>query len=63
MKFKVIKEECDICGTCAAVCPVNAIILNQHTATIDQQICIGCKNCFVVCPVSAIEKLEVDDEN
>ncbi len=58
MKYKIIKNECDVCACCAAICPENAIILTEFYATINQELCIGCKKCFIVCPISVIEEIE-----
>jgi Fe-S-cluster-containing hydrogenase component 2 len=60
MKYKVIDLLCDVCASCASVCPQDAIIIGEQKATILPEKCIGCANCFIVCPISAIE--EVDDE-
>lgn len=58
MKYKISENECDVCASCAAVCPENAINVQEFYASIDQRLCIGCKKCFIVCPISAIEELE-----
>ncbi len=39
---------------CVKVCPVNAIIQNKNSVTIDEVACIGCKLCTIVCPFGAI---------
>jgi len=41
---------------CKAVCPVNAITVNEKTGTvlIDDDLCIGCRMCMVACPIGAI---------
>lgn len=48
------KELCDICGSCAAVCPVDAISLEEFRAFIDPEKCIECGNCLKICPARAI---------
>ncbi len=60
MKYRVIDLLCDVCASCASVCPQDAITISEQKATILPEKCIGCANCFIVCPISAIE--EVDDE-
>jgi Fe-S-cluster-containing hydrogenase component 2 len=60
MKYRVIDLLCDVCASCASVCPQDAIIISEQKATILPEKCIGCAKCFIVCPISAIE--EVDDE-
>jgi len=41
---------CDQCGTCAEVCPVEAIQQNDGIYYIDSDICIGCSQCVDACP-------------
>jgi len=38
------------CGTCAGVCPVNAIKMEGPCPEIDKDKCIGCFRCFRECP-------------
>ncbi len=54
--LKVNQSVCDICGTCVAVCPVDAIYVNEFSVVIDNEKCINCKKCVIVCPVKAIEE-------
>ena len=49
------KDLCDLCGSCVAVCPVDAITLDEYRADIDTQICTKCGNCQIICPAKAIE--------
>jgi len=41
---------------CAAACPVEAIVLNEHTGAwvVDAEECIGCGACVEACPYGAI---------
>ena len=48
------KDLCDVCGTCVAVCPVDAIIVSEVAVQIDNEKCIQCLNCVTVCPIKAI---------
>lgn len=48
------KDLCDVCGTCVAVCPVDAIIVSEFAVQIDNEKCIQCLNCVTVCPIKAI---------
>ncbi len=49
-KEVILTNMCTACGGCAAICPVHAIIVDEHTANIDHT-CIGCIWCDYVCPV------------
>jgi len=50
------KDLCDICGSCVAVCPVDAIYIEEFNVEIDQKICTECGNCLIICPAKAIEQ-------
>ncbi len=52
--MEINKALCDICGTCVAVCPADAIIVSEFFVTINQEICIRCGNCEQACPSRAI---------
>ncbi len=56
--MKINKDLCDICGTCVAVCPADAIIVSEFEVKIDNKKCTNCLNCLKVCPAKAIEKGE-----
>ncbi|MFC1692349.1 DUF362 domain-containing protein [Candidatus Latescibacterota bacterium] len=47
---------CDVCSTCAGVCPVDAIIISRDTIHIDQEVCDICLACISVCPVGALKE-------
>ncbi|HCG57902.1 MAG TPA: ferredoxin [Clostridiales bacterium] len=48
---------CIGCGTCVAICPVEAISFGKDgKAVIDQKKCIHCGGCKASCPVSAIDE-------
>ena len=46
---------CKGCGTCAEVCPSEAITVVQRKAHIDEQRCTGCGVCIDACPEGAIQ--------
>jgi UDP-glucose 4-epimerase len=56
-----ISEQCDGCGSCHSVCPVNAISEIDGKSVIDQIKCKGCGLCSAVCPARA-PKLHLDPE-
>jgi ferredoxin len=51
----VYKEKCTGCGNCIDICPPGAIILEDDTACIAQDLCEECGFCAAECPVEAIE--------
>lgn len=52
----VITDKCISCGTCAEVCPVEAISAGDTQYNIDPDTCISCGSCASVCPNDAIEE-------
>jgi ferredoxin/flavodoxin len=49
----VTKEDtCEVCGTCASVCPTAAISINGSVAT-EVDLCIRCSACIKNCPTGA----------
>lgn len=46
------KRNCNWCGKCAGLCPVQAIPVEDPKKT-DKEICISCGRCIVVCPQHA----------
>lgn len=49
----VITDNCIACGSCAPVCPVEAIS-EGDIYSIDPDTCISCGSCAAVCPNDAI---------
>ena len=45
-------------GSCAAVCPENAISIVNGIAHIDEEACVGCGKCAKSCPAGCIEMKE-----
>ena len=54
----VVKELCDFCGTCVAVCPVDCIVLKEVKIEIDGETCTMCMNCVKACPIHVILEME-----
>ncbi len=58
-KAVIPQDECVACGSCIAVCPLNAITVYKGSyAVIDEGKCVGCGKCARACPASVI-KIEV----
>ena len=51
------EDSCVNCGTCTAVCPTDALIVEgpEFEVTLDRDQCVACGNCVKVCPVRCIE--------
>jgi NAD-dependent dihydropyrimidine dehydrogenase PreA subunit len=47
-------DECISCGSCAEVCPEDAISEGEEAYEIDAEKCTDCGTCEDECPVSAI---------
>ncbi|PIZ62032.1 MAG: hypothetical protein COY19_11700 [Candidatus Marinimicrobia bacterium CG_4_10_14_0_2_um_filter_48_9] len=55
-----IKEnKCDFCGTCVAVCPVDAIEMAEAELKIIHETCIDCDICVWICPIDVLENQNV----
>ena len=48
-------ERCDFCGTCVAVCPVDAIELKESMIRVDEETCTLCQACVEICPLGIPE--------
>ncbi|MBP1667069.1 MAG: 4Fe-4S ferredoxin iron-sulfur binding domain protein [Bacteroidetes bacterium] len=60
----IVEENCNGCGKCVALCPVEAMTLvssndpvkpNRKKAKLDREICLGCGICLNGCDKKAIE--------
>ena len=48
--------KCTGCGTCAEICPVEAIKVENEKAVVDEEACIDCGTCIEECPEEAISE-------
>lgn len=48
----IINDDCDLCGVCKKICPVNNIIIDKKP--IYNHRCIECMGCINLCPQNAI---------
>ena len=63
IKAVVNEKECIGCTSCVAVCPTEAITMNEkEIAVIDASLCIGCGSCVGVCPTEALDLINLDDQ-
>ena len=53
MAVTIDEEKCTACSTCAELCPVEAIKVNDK-AKVDEDNCIDCGTCVDECPEEAI---------
>ncbi len=59
--IEVDNEKCFSCGSCVALCPVEAISINKDsTVQFDKEKCVGstCSICVDACPARAIKSLK-----
>ncbi|HHD16447.1 MAG: aldehyde:ferredoxin oxidoreductase [Thermoplasmata archaeon] len=48
---------CDQCGLCIDVCPVQALKrLPSGVVTVNKELCIGCMSCVAFCPVDGMRR-------
>jgi Pyruvate/2-oxoacid:ferredoxin oxidoreductase delta subunit len=65
-QIQVNTEKCFSCGTCIALCPVEAIKTNQEdTVEFNKETCLGntCSICVDACPARAIKSLKTNGAN
>ncbi|NLF88526.1 4Fe-4S dicluster domain-containing protein [Candidatus Bathyarchaeota archaeon] len=61
--IEVDSEKCFSCGTCIALCPVEAIKTDKdHTVQFDKEKCLGstCSICVDACPARAIKSVKAN---
>jgi ferredoxin len=50
-EVQIPNEKCDFCGTCVAVCPADAIELEEKVIRVLDDRCTRCCACVHVCPL------------
>jgi Na+-translocating ferredoxin:NAD+ oxidoreductase RNF subunit RnfB len=64
--IEVDSDKCFSCGTCVALCPVEAIsTAADETVQFDKEKCLGstCSVCVDACPVRAIKSIKPNGDN
>jgi L-aspartate semialdehyde sulfurtransferase ferredoxin len=64
--IEVDSEKCFSCGTCIALCPVEAINMDKtNTVQFDKEKCLGstCSICVDACPARAITSVKANSYN
>jgi len=51
---QVDREQCEVCGTCATRCQMDAIVADDEPAKVAEERCIGCGLCVTTCPSEAM---------
>ena len=54
MAVKVELDKCTGCGECVSSCPLDAIVIKDDKAVIDEGTCAECGACIDVCPNKAL---------
>jgi L-aspartate semialdehyde sulfurtransferase ferredoxin len=64
--IEVDNEKCFSCGSCIALCPVEAICLDKDsTVVFDKEKCVGstCSICVDACPARAIKSIKQNNND
>jgi NAD-dependent dihydropyrimidine dehydrogenase PreA subunit len=62
--IEVDSDKCFSCGSCVALCPVEAIsVINDYSVKFDQEKCLGssCSICVDACPARAIKSIKTNN--
>ncbi len=52
---QIISKNCTTCKVCQTWCPSDAITMENNTAVINSETCIGCGECLAVCQFRAVK--------
>ena len=60
--MQVNEDKCSGCELCLDYCPVEAIVIEEKKARIDEDLCTECGNCkrIDICPEDAFEETELE---
>jgi ferredoxin len=61
--IEVDPAKCDFCGVCVAVCPANAIELEEKHWSVNTPPCTTCLLCVKLCPLQALRVNEKTQES
>ena len=53
-RYRIVEEECLLCGLCKDVCEAQAVVEERSRFFIDPEECDGCGSCLAICPSEAI---------
>jgi len=54
-----VENSCIACGICSDACMMNAVVLDDLKAKINNELCCGCLICGEMCPTNSITVTEV----
>lgn len=60
--MRIDEDKCSGCKLCLDYCPVEAIVMEERKAKIDEDLCTECGNCkrIDICPEDAFEEIELE---
>ena len=56
--IQVDETKCTKCGSCAKVCPIGVIDMDEHGPKAISQFCIACGHCVAICPSEALDNVK-----